>query len=88
MGEVYEAEDLTLKDRVALKIIRSEIASDPLVVERFKREILLGKRITHSNVCRIRDLGVDALDNVFRKLTLGMVASLQSPLPFHLAMSL
>jgi serine/threonine protein kinase/tetratricopeptide (TPR) repeat protein len=58
MGTVYEAEDLTLNDRVALKTIRSDIALDPKAVERFKREILLGKKVTHPNVCRIHDLGV------------------------------
>jgi len=59
MGTVYEAEDLRLNDRVALKTIRADIASDPKVVERFKREILLAKKVTHPNVCRIHDLGVD-----------------------------
>ena len=58
MGTVYEAEDLTLNDRIALKTIRPEITTDPRGVERFKREILLGKRVTHPNVCRIYDLGV------------------------------
>lgn len=59
MGTVFEAEDLTLNDRIALKTIRPEIVSNPKAVERFKREILLGKKVTHPNVCRIYDLGVD-----------------------------
>jgi serine/threonine-protein kinase len=59
MGTVYEAEDMTLNDRVALKTIRPDIASHPGAVERFKREIVLGKKVTHPNVCRIYDLGVD-----------------------------
>ena len=63
MGTVYEAEDLTLHDRVALKTIRPDIASHPRAVERFKREILLGKKVTHPNVCRIHDLGVDRSEN-------------------------
>jgi serine/threonine-protein kinase len=63
MGTVYEAEDLTLHDRVALKTIRPDIAAQPRAVERFKREISLGKKVTHSNVCRIHDLGVDRLEN-------------------------
>jgi serine/threonine protein kinase/tetratricopeptide (TPR) repeat protein len=58
MGTVYEAEDLTLNDRVALKTIRPEIVSDRKTAERFKREILLGKKVTHPNVCRVYDLGV------------------------------
>jgi eukaryotic-like serine/threonine-protein kinase len=59
MGTVFEAEDLTLNDLVALKTIRPEIVSNPKAVERFKREILLGKKITHPNICRIYDIGVD-----------------------------
>lgn len=58
MGTVYEAEDLTLEDRVALKTIRPDIVSHPHAVDRFKREISLGKKVTHPNVCRIHDLGV------------------------------
>jgi len=63
MGTVYEAEDLTLNDRVALKTIRPDIAAQPRAVERFKREISLGKKVTHPNVCRIHDLGVDRSEN-------------------------
>ena len=59
MGTVYEAHDLQLEERVALKTIRHDIASDPSVVQRFKREITLGKSVTHPNVCRIHDLVLD-----------------------------
>src|SRR5262249_40853282 len=58
MGEVYEAEDTELKSRVALKTLRPDLAEDARILERFKREILLARRITHVNVCRIFDLGV------------------------------
>jgi len=56
MGEVYEAEDTELSERVALKTIRPEVADDPLSLERFRREIQLSRRVTHPNVCRIFDL--------------------------------
>jgi eukaryotic-like serine/threonine-protein kinase len=56
MGEVYEAEDLELHERVALKTIRSELLRDPRALERFKREVHLAKKVTHANVCRIFDL--------------------------------
>jgi hypothetical protein len=56
MGEVYEAEDRELRERVALKTIRPEIAGDPRAIERFKREIHLSRQVTHPNVCRIYDL--------------------------------
>src|SRR5579863_3012264 len=56
MGEVYEAEDVELHERVALKSIRSELLHDARVLERFKREVLLSRKVTHPNVCRIFDL--------------------------------
>ena len=58
MGEVYEAEDLLLKERVALKTVRQDVARDEKVIERFKREIQLARRVTHPNVCRIFDVGL------------------------------
>jgi tetratricopeptide (TPR) repeat protein/tRNA A-37 threonylcarbamoyl transferase component Bud32 len=57
MGEVYEANDLELRQRVALKTVRPEIALDQQAIERFKREIRIAREVTHPNVCRIFDLG-------------------------------
>ncbi len=57
MGEVYEAEDLELGEHVALKTIQPLVADQPGVLERFKREIQLARKVTHPNVCRIFDLG-------------------------------
>ena len=57
MGQVYEALDQELGERIALKTVRSEIADDPGAIERFKREIHLSRRVTHPNVCRIFDVG-------------------------------
>ena len=37
MGEVYEAQDLELGERVALKTVRPEIAGDERTMERFRR---------------------------------------------------
>jgi predicted ATPase/tRNA A-37 threonylcarbamoyl transferase component Bud32 len=56
MGIVAEAEDRALATRVALKFILPSLAGDPAVRERFRREILLARRITHRNVCRIFEL--------------------------------
>jgi tetratricopeptide (TPR) repeat protein/TolB-like protein len=56
MGELYEAQDLALGERVALKTIRQEIASDERADQRFRREVLLARRVTHPNICRIFDL--------------------------------
>ena len=56
MGELYEAEDLELHERVALKTILSHIASDERSIVRFKREVHLARQVTHPNVCRIYDV--------------------------------
>ena len=56
MGEVYEAEDTELHERVALKSIRSELLHDARALDRFKREVHLARKVTHPNVCRIFEL--------------------------------
>lgn len=56
MGEVYEAEDLTLRERVALKTLRSVAAGDAGATERLLREVQLARQVTHPNVCRIFDV--------------------------------
>lgn len=56
MGEVYEAVDLRLHERIALKTIRPELAWDEKAVERFLREVHLARKVTHHNVCRIHDV--------------------------------
>ena len=60
MGEVYESFDMELGSRVALKLIRPEIALGAEVLDRFKREVYLARQVTHPNVCRIFDLGYHA----------------------------
>jgi len=62
MGEVYEVDDEELGDRVALKTILPEIAEDQRALERFRREILLARRVTHPNVSRIFDIGKHETD--------------------------
>ncbi len=61
MGAVYQAWDAELSVVVALKVIRPEIAADPVAARdlerRFKREQLLARQGTHTNVVRIHDLG-------------------------------
>ncbi|HBY63170.1 MAG TPA: hypothetical protein DEH78_25390, partial [Solibacterales bacterium] len=56
MGEVYEARDTALEDRVAIKLLRPAISGDAAMLSRFRREIRLSRRITHPNVCRVFDV--------------------------------
>ena len=56
MGEVYEAEDQVLRERVALKTIRPDVAGDERTMERFLREVHLARSVTHPNVSRTFDV--------------------------------
>ncbi|MEM1203613.1 MAG: protein kinase [Acidobacteriota bacterium] len=56
MGEVYEAEDEILGERVALKFLSHRNVGDEQVTRRFRREIQLARKVTHPNVCRLFDV--------------------------------
>jgi len=55
MGEVYEAEDLELGQRIAIKAIRGELAGEDHLFW-LKREVQAMRRVQHPNVCRVFDL--------------------------------
>src|SRR5208283_5546234 len=57
MGEVYRADDLTLGQPVALKFLPDEAARDHGLLERFKNEVRIARRVSHPNVCRVYDVG-------------------------------
>ncbi len=59
MGEVYEAWDSQLRERVALKTIRPDFADSSAVIDRFRREVKQARAISHPNVCRIHELFCD-----------------------------
>lgn len=58
MGVVYRAWDRQLQEPVAIKTLRNEaLQTDANILERFKQEIRLARRISHRNVLRTHDLG-------------------------------
>jgi serine/threonine-protein kinase len=57
MGEVYRADDLTLGQPVALKFLPDEAARDEGLLERFRNEVRIARRVSHPNVCRVYDVG-------------------------------
>jgi tRNA A-37 threonylcarbamoyl transferase component Bud32/tetratricopeptide (TPR) repeat protein len=57
MGEVFEAEDLVIGSRIALKVLHEHLAKSTHAVARLRREIALARKVTHSNVCRVHDVG-------------------------------
>jgi serine/threonine protein kinase len=61
MGTVYKAYDNKIREVVALKLLKPEIASDLEVIERFRNEIKLARQVSHRHVCRMYDLGEEWL---------------------------
>ena len=61
MGTVYKAYDNKIREVVALKLLKPEIASDMEVIERFRNEIKLARQVSHRHVCRMYDLGEEWL---------------------------
>lgn len=59
MADVYEVEDKELKKPVALKLIRSDLSFDDLLLERFRKEVELTRLVKHRNVCSVYDIGHD-----------------------------
>jgi len=57
MGEVYRADDLTLGQAIALKFLPEEAAHDEGLLERFRNEVRIARRVSHPNVCRVYDVG-------------------------------
>jgi Serine/threonine protein kinase len=58
MGTVYEAEHLILRRRVALKILKRALVSDPLAIARFEKEARACAALFHPNLVPIYDCGV------------------------------
>ncbi|MBD3413670.1 MAG: protein kinase, partial [Candidatus Aminicenantes bacterium] len=57
MGRVYKALDKETSEKIALKLIKPEIAADKKTVERFRNELTTARKIRHKNICGMYDLG-------------------------------
>ena len=59
MAEVYEGSDRRLNRRVAIKMLRPDLARDPMFQERFRREAQSAAGLNHPNIVAIYDTGED-----------------------------
>jgi len=57
MGTVYRARDSELDEIVALKLLRREVMDQSGMLDRFRQEVKLARRVTHRNVARTYDIG-------------------------------
>jgi serine/threonine protein kinase/tetratricopeptide (TPR) repeat protein len=57
MGRVYKVFDTEVREKLALKLLKPEIATDAATIERFRNELRLARTVSHRNVCRMHDLG-------------------------------
>jgi len=57
MGAVYEAEQVSLGRRVALKVLPGHVVGDRKALERFRREAKAAARLHHTNIVPVFDVG-------------------------------
>jgi serine/threonine-protein kinase len=58
MAEVWVATDNDLDRKVAVKWLKTNLATDPVVTERFRREAIAVARLTHPNIVAVHDVFV------------------------------
>ncbi len=64
MAEVHEGRDVRLGRRVAIKILRPDLAKDPTFQARFRREAQSAASLNHPNIVAVYDTGQDTLSPV------------------------
>lgn len=57
MGAVYEARHASTRQRVAIKILHSDVAEDQVALERFRREYETAAMFDHPHIVRVIDFG-------------------------------
>lgn len=65
MAQVWEADDLVLSRRVAVKLLHPHLVDDPVFVARFREEAKAAARLTHPSIVNIfdtaSDVGIEAI---------------------------
>ncbi|HTJ44996.1 MAG TPA: serine/threonine-protein kinase, partial [Kofleriaceae bacterium] len=65
MGAVYRGEQISLKRKCAIKLLKPELSADPGLVRRFNAEAELVAKLSHPNVVNIYDFGQDVDGSLF-----------------------
>lgn len=86
MGTVYRARDEELDEHIALKMLLPEFVEEAGMLERFRREVKLARRVTHKNVARVFDIGEHGSSKYLTMEyiegeTLSATVSRQGPMP-------
>jgi len=94
MGEVYRGLDLMLERAVAIKVMRSELASRVEIVERFRKEAVVLAKLNHANIATLYNFVRDG-DDYFMVMEFapgqslhGMLAKHADGLPWRRALGL
>ena len=67
MAEVWLGTDLSLTRQVAVKLLKSNLAADPVVAERFRREAIAVAKLTHPNIVAVYDAIDDTISGARRQ---------------------
>jgi len=85
MADVFEADDLLLNRRVAVKVLHANFASDQAFVTRFRREAQAAANLSHPNIVAIYDWGQEdgtyfMVMELIRGQTLRQIVKTEGPL--------
>src|SRR3977135_364248 len=85
MGEVYRARDTRLERAVAVKVLPTNLSSDPSLRQRLEREAKAVSKLSHPHICTLHDIGhQDGVDFLVMELVEGETLEhrlVKGPLP-------
>lgn len=67
MAQVWVGTDMLLSRQVAVKLLKPELAADPIVAERFRREAIAVAQLSHPNIVTVYDAVEDEIEGTHRQ---------------------